>query len=85
MKTDWEERLRAAGYTGEMDLGSLLRACPVSLKGHDHGLELSTVYGSNDPDKRWRAGYFLELGMSTDASGSTPEEAVASLWIKLKR
>jgi hypothetical protein len=85
MKTDWEARLRAAGYTGAMDLGSLLKACPISLKGEEHGLEMSTVYSSGEPGKIWRAGYFLELGLSADGSGATPEEAVANLWIRLNR
>lgn len=36
-------------------------------------------------DKRWRAWSFIKDGISLDVQGSTPEEAVANLYLELKK
>jgi hypothetical protein len=83
--TDWQTRLRAAGYTGELELGAMVRAC-----GEDF-LAVQKVKG-NPAESRWRAVAESSArlknvdgswrGGIADCYAWEPEEAVANLMIE---
>jgi hypothetical protein len=56
-------------------LSELIEACKMFT------LRLSIEQHSND----WRAGIYAEKDKGTFCCGSTPEEAVASLWLALNK
>lgn len=69
MDTTLKQQLKDSGYTGGLDLSSLIEACGSKF----HHL-LNNIH-------EWRAsGISGEFGR-----GNTPEEAVARLWLKLNK
>lgn len=68
-----KQQLKDNGYKGEFDLASLLEAC-----GED--ISLDNLNGE------WRAQHGFDIESQTyiwTVFGSTPEEAVANLWLEL--
>ena len=85
----WQEKLRAAGYTGELDLDSLIEACPMiatfyrtDCVQYKAGFEL----GVWDKGTRWRACYDpgQDFVKKLPSFGDTRREAVANLLLELK-
>lgn len=72
-----QNKLREAGYKGEFDLSSLVEAC---------GDRFSSL--TRSPRNTWYVSW-VENGSSVelvrDIEESTPEEAVANLWLELNK
>jgi hypothetical protein len=63
-------------------LSELVEACPKIIKNHNGDLFLFSLdWGSN-----WQAGYsWYDEEYEQHGLGSTPEEAVANLWLALNK
>ena len=87
MNEEIKQQLRDRGYIEEFDLISLIEVC-----GNDfHNLQLNTWVDNEPAPGKWSA-FNHELsdnpikwkeGEKRYTLGSTPEEAVALLWIRL--
>lgn len=69
MDTSLQKKLRDAGYVGDFDLASLIEAC---------GDEFGTLGAQGGT--QWTAFNYAE---NEQEFGSTPESAVAALWLAL--
>ena len=74
----WKYKLRAAGYDGELELGAMIRSCPLETSDH---YQFTLIYGLLYAGL-WSAGYLNNDGpLLLNKEGNTPEEAVAEFWI----
>lgn len=78
--TNWQERLRAAGYAGELELGAMIKTLPRYYK---RGQFVLREYGPLNGIS-WYAEYWdnNELLLHASDYSDTPEEAVADLMIE---
>jgi hypothetical protein len=76
MNEDILLKLRESGYKGNTDLSSLLEAC---------GEKIESLEREDSNWLAWSNGNFESSLESDPHFGSTPEEAVAKLWLALNR
>jgi hypothetical protein len=80
---NWQKRIRAAGYTGELDLRSLLKLLENEYLGFANDFSLTCAWDGNPAEgypPKWSAYVYPHHEVA-----HSPEEAVTSLWIKLKQ
>ena len=76
MDTSLQQQLKDAGYTGEFDLAPLVEACGDGFNSLERGED-------EDGNDYWLARRWGDNAV--DGSGSSPEEAVAMLWLALNK
>ena len=88
MDTSLVEKLRQAGYIGELDLETLIEACGDKFEGLNQGGDWEERKGIK---LKWHAWENVQIAVVIgNASnvrhfyGETPSEAVANLWLELK-
>ena len=77
---NYEQQLKDSGYEGKLDLASLIRACGDKF----HKLQQNDNHGTNFSAFEFRASNEWKEGERMYTSGSTPEESVANLLLRLK-
>jgi hypothetical protein len=96
--TNWQARLRAAGYTGELELGSMVKACGADttpfasdpkpafcvFEHQQYGcwVALPLEYQFHAGSGRYIS-QLAPIGDADNLRSKSAEEAVANLWIKL--
>ncbi len=80
----WPSKLRAAGYTGALELGAMIRTLPLNADlGYPDDITIGlALKASGAEETRWAAGYWNYDDWEFFKHGATPEEAVANLMIE---
>lgn len=76
LKENLQKQLRESGYIAEFDLSSLVESCGDKFRGLEIG-----DWMEEDNSKLWYAKSKDEIIIQC----STPEEAVANLWLELNK
>jgi hypothetical protein len=81
--TDWQTKLRSAGYTGELELGAMVRALPREIPWEGHAKKKAQLnLNASHYNESWIVGYDGYGTIIPSASANTPEEALAKLMIE---